>query len=112
MFESQVVACTRGAGESPSLCIGTHPDLPWIMSRTWLDDMANWVEPAKLELLNGIANRSIKFKVTRIGSVMREVLLKGKNTRVVLYLPDHSQPRDWQIVLEPIANAPDQPFSE
>ena len=110
MFESQVVACTRGAGQSPSLRIGTHSDLLRIMSRTWLRDMANWIEPANSRFLDGIANRSIKFKVTRIGSVMTEVLLNGKNTRVVLYLHDHSQPRDWQIVLEPIANVPDEPF--
>ena len=49
-------------------------------------------------------------KVTRIGSVMTKVLSNGKNTRVVLYLHDHSQPRDWQIVLEPIAYVPDEPF--
>ena len=110
MFESQVAACTKGAGKSPSLRIGTHSDLPRIMSRTWLDAMANVIEPAKLELLDGIANCGIKLTVNHIGSVMTEVLLNGKNTRVVLYLQDHSQPRDWQIVLEPTANAPDQPF--
>ena len=110
MFESQVAACTKGAGESPSLRIGTHSDLPRIMSRTWLDARANWIEPAKLELLDGIPYRNIKFKVIRIGSVMTKVLLNGKNTRVVLYLHDHSQPRDWQIVLEPIAYVPDEPF--
>ena len=60
--------------------------------------------------MDGIASGIVKFGVTGIGSVLAEVKLNGKDTRLQLHLPDSTMPSKWLVVMEPIANSPDEAF--
>ena len=42
------------------------------------------------------------FTVTRMGSVLTEAVLNGKDTRLFLHLPDKNKMNECTIVLEPL----------
>ena len=90
--------------------VGLHPDLDEVMSSDWIDAMLEWREKAQRELMDGIASGIVKFGVTGIGSVLAEVKLNGKDTRLQLHLLDSSKPREWTIVMEPLAWEANEPF--
>ena len=73
--------------------------------------MEAWQDGATAELMKGTAGLKIRFTVTRIGSVLTEAVLNGKNTRLFLHLPDKDQMNQWAIVMEPLATgSTDEPF--
>ena len=82
--------------------ICTHPDLHRVMSTEWLDAMGNWIEQARVELVEGLSNWSIRFHVTHIGGVLTAHVLNKKETGIFLYQKDKRQHKEWQIVLEPL----------
>ena len=90
--------------------VGLHPDLDGVMSSDWIEAMLEWRDKAQRELMDGIAGGVVKFGVTRIGSVLAEVKLNGKDTRRQLHLPDSTMPSEWVVVMEPIANSPNEAF--
>jgi len=110
LFEHQVKQYYKGKAEEPEIKVGTHPDLPRVMSSEWLAGMSAWKDRAVEEMMLQIANGDLKFSVSRIGSVQAVVMLNGKSTRCELYLPDHKRSMSWAIVMEPLANRPGEPF--
>ena len=110
-FNDQVSKVQVGAaGEGPLIAFTTHPGLTGFMSTDWFAAMDGWLPDAKAQILQGIANRIIKFGVTSIGSVMTECVVNGKNTRLTLFPQDRSQPREWFVMIEPLANSADESF--
>ena len=101
-FEAQVALFNYLSKDSPMIEICTHPDLHRVMSTEWLDAMGNWIEQARVELVEGLSNWSIRFHVTHIGGVMTAHVLNKKETGIFLYQKDKRQHREWQIVLEPL----------
>ena len=101
-FEAQVALFNYFSKDSPMIEICTHPDLDRVMSTEWLDAMGNWIEQARVELVEGLSNWSIRFHVTHIGGVMTAHVLNKKETGIFLYQKDKRQHREWQIVLEPL----------
>ena len=110
LFEDQVKKHNRKGRDGPECSVGLHPDLDGVMSRDWLEAMLEWRDKAQFELMDGIAKGTVKFGVTRIGSVLAEVKLNGKDTRLQLHLPDSTMPSEWMVVMEPIANSPNEAF--
>ena len=103
MFEAQMMLYVGGHAAAPLCHVGTHPDLQRVMSRGWLASMEAWEDGATAELMEGIASLKIRFTVTRMGSVLTEAVLNGKNTRLFLHLPDKNKMNEWAIVMEPLA---------
>ena len=101
-FEAQVALFNYFSKDSPMIEICTHPDLDRVMSTEWLDAMDNWIEQARVELVEGLTNWSIRFHVTNIGGVLTAHVLNKKETGIFLYQKDKRQHREWQIVLEPL----------
>ena len=110
LFMYQVNKHSRKGRDGPECGVGLHPDLDEVMSSDWIDAMLEWREKAQRELMDGIASGIVKFDVTGIGSVLAEVKLNGKDTRLQLHLPDSTMPSKWLVVMEPIANSPNEAF--
>ena len=110
MFNAQLLMHRIAHDAGPTFFIGSHPDLQRVMSRSWLDSMELWLPGAKAELLEGLADCTIKFEVTRIGGVQSIAVLNGKNTRLFLYLEDSNKKREWTVIVEPLADGVDEPF--
>jgi len=110
LFEHQVTRYYKGKDVEPEIKVGTHPDLPRVMTTEWLAGMAAWKDKAVEEMMLQIATGDLKFSVSDIGSVQAVVMLNGKSTRVELYLPDQKRARSWAIIMEPLANSPWEPF--
>ena len=104
MFEAQMVLCVIGHAAAPLCCVRTHPDLQRVMGRGWLASMEAWEDVATAELMKGIASFKIRFTVSRIGSVLTEAVLNGKNTRLFLHLPEKNKINEWTIVMEPLSS--------
>ena len=103
MFEAQMALRATGHAAAPFCSVVTHPDLQRVMSHAWLASMEAWQDGATAELMEGTAGFKIRFTVTRIGSVLTEAVLNGKNTRLFLHLPDKNKMSEWTIVMEPLA---------
>ena len=109
-FNQQVRDVQGGRGEGPSIRFTTHPGLPQYQSPEWLAAMDGWLTAAKAEVLRCIADDSIRFHVSRIGSVLTEAVVIGKTTGIVLYADGRSQSNIWTICLEPLAHNRDEAF--
>lgn len=113
MFEAQMLLYRIGHQEHPTICIGTHQNLHRKMSHTWLAAMNEWADKAHDDLVQMLDDSKIKWTITRIGSVITEIHLNTKDTRLQLYLPDKTKPQSWTIVMEPLHyGGPDDPFNE
>ena len=53
---------------------------------------------------------TIQFGITMNGGVLTTAKLNSKDTRVSLYHEDGTKPLEWTVVLEPLANSPDEAF--
>ncbi len=110
LFEAQIKKYRQGKDGGPEIMVGTHPDLPRVMCIDWMAGMAAWKENAIQELSVKMSLNAVRFAVDGIGGVKTVLLLNGKHTRVELFLPDHRQPRNWTIILEPLASSREELF--
>ena len=56
MFNAQVLLFIGGRGESPQMECRSHPALQRVMSRAWLDAMADWQDQARTDFMQGIVD--------------------------------------------------------
>ena len=73
------------------------------MNTEWMARMEVWKDAAIQEMLLKLGNTDVDFQVTRIGGVQAELEINNKFARVVLYMPDKTRAREWDIVMEPLA---------